>query len=232
MNLISLLWHLQTTDNELDDKRKRARQVDDALANDPNLVAARSADDDAQKRLSALRAQMRDRELEAKTLDAKIKGIEERLYSGRVTNPKELDSVEKDLQMHKRQRSSLDDKLLALMDAVEQAQKLADAKAGALKQADGTRARDLEQLARERDALAARLAELNAEREQTRAALNADALRTYDHLRKAKGGRAVVQIKRDACGACGVATPTGLVHRAREGNEIVLCSGCGRILAA
>ncbi len=232
MNIVSLLWHLQTTDAELDDKTKRAQEVEDALANDPNLIAAHSVHDDTQKRLSASRAQMHDRELEAKTLDAKIKGIEERLYSGRVTNPKELDGMEKDLQMHKRQRSALDDKLLELMDAVEQAQKHADEKAGALKQADGTRARDLDQLARERDALAARLAELDTEREHTRAALIVDALRTYDHLRKTKAGRAIVQIKRDACGACGVGTPTGLAHRVREGNEIVLCPGCGRILAA
>ena len=232
MNIISLLWHLQMTDTELDDKTTREREVDGALANDPNLVAARSAHDDTQKRLSAARAQMHDRELEAKTLDAKIKGIEERLYSGRVTNPKELDGMEKDLQMHKRQRGALDDKLLELMDAVEQAQKHADETARALKQTDASRAHDLEQLARERDALTARRAELNAEREQTRAALTADALGTYDHLRKTKAGRAVVQIKRDACGACGVGTPTGLAHRVREGNEIVLCPGCGRILAA
>ena len=232
MNLVSLLWHLQTTDTELDDKTKRTRQVDDALANDPNFAAARTANDDAQKRLGVLRAQMHDRELEAKTLDAEFKNIEERLYSGHVTNPKELDGMEKDLQMHKRQRGALDDKLLELMDAVEQEQKRADEQANALKQTESSRARDLEQLSHERDSLAARLAELNAERDQMRAALNADVLRTYDHLRKTKAGRAVAPIKRDACSACGVATPTGLVHRVREGNEIVFCSGCGRILAA
>jgi uncharacterized protein len=232
MNVVSLLWHLQATDNELDDKTKRTREVDDALASDPNLVAARSIYDDTQRRLSASRAQLHDRELEAKTLETKIKGIEERLYSGRVTNPKELDGMEKDLQMHKRQRGALDDKLLELMDAVEQAQKHEDETARILKQTDTSRARDLEQLAAERDALSARLAELTAEREQTRAALTADALGTYDHLRKIKAGRAVVQVKRDACSACGVSTPTGLAHRVREGNEIVLCPGCGRILAA
>ena len=232
MNLVSLLWHLQITDSEFDDKTTRARHVDDALANDPSLISVRAAHDDAQKRLSALRGQMQDRELEAKTLDVKIKGIEERLYSGRVTNPKELDGMEKDLQMHKRQRGALDDKLLALMDAVEQAQKHADDQARTLKQTETARTSDLEQLARERDALAARLAELHTEREQTRAALSADALRTYDHLRKTKGGRAVAQIKRDACSACGVGIPTGLIQRAREGNEIVLCSGCGRISTA
>jgi uncharacterized protein len=231
MNVAPLLWHLQTTDAEIDDKTKRSQQVDDALASDPNLVAAHSAHDDTQKRLSASRAQLHDRELEAKTLETKIKGIEERLYSGHVTNPKELDGMEKDLQMHKRQRGALDDKLLELMDAVEQAQKHADETARALEQTDTTRAHDLEQLAADRDALTARLAELNAEREQTRAALTADVLGTYDHLRKTKAGRAVVQVKRDACGACGVDTPTGLAHRVREGNEIVLCPGCGRILA-
>lgn len=231
MNLVSLLWHLQTTDAEIDDKTKRAHQVDDALANDPNLVAARSAGNDAQKQLATLRAQLHDRELEALTLDAKIKGIEERLYSGRVTNPKELDGMEKDLQMHKRQRGALDDKRLELMDAVEQAQKHADETAHSLAQTETARASDLEQLTRERDALTARLAELNAEREQTRGALSANALGTYDHLRKTKAGRAAAQIKRDACGACGVSTPTGLIQRIREGNEIVLCSGCGRILA-
>jgi predicted nucleic acid-binding Zn-ribbon protein len=232
MNLLSLLWHLQTTDTELDDKTKRARQIDDALANDPNVAATRATHDEAQKQLAALRAQMHDRELEAKTLDAKIKDIEERLYSGRVTNPKELDGMEKDLQMHKRQRSALDDKLLELMDAVEQAQKRADEKASGLEQIESARTHTLEQLTREREMLAARLAELSVERDQMRAALNADALQTYDHLHKTKGRRAVAQMKRDACSACGVAVPTGLAHRTREGNEVVFCSGCGRILAA
>ena len=230
MNLLSLLWHLQQTDLELEDKSQRARQVDATLANDPALAAARTAHDAAQQQLAAARAQLRDRELEAQTLDAKIKTLEERLYSGRVTNPKELDGMEKDLQMHRRQRDALDDKLLAQMDAVERAQKDAEAKMRVREQAEAARAHELAQLTRERDALAARLAELNATRTQTRGTLAPEALSTYDHLRR-KIGRAVAPIKRESCGLCGVATPTGLAHRAREGNELVLCPGCGRILA-
>ncbi|MCX7841338.1 MAG: C4-type zinc ribbon domain-containing protein [Anaerolineae bacterium] len=232
MNLLSLLWQLQTTDTELDEKAKRLQQIDTALADTPNLDAARAAHADAQKRLAHLRAQLHDGELQALALDAKIKSIEERLYSGRVTNPKELDGMEKDLQMHKRQRNALDDKLLALMEAVEQAHARADETARALEHIETTRARELEQLARERDALIARLAELNTAREETRARLaaHADALRLYDQLRQTKAGRAVVQLKRDACGACGFAIPTALIQRVREGNVLVLCSGCGRIL--
>lgn len=233
MNLTALLWHLQTTDTELDEKAKRLQQIDVALADAPNLAGARAAHAEAQKRLATLRAQLHHSELQALTLEAKIKSIEERLYSGRVTNPKELDGMEKDLQMHQRQRRALDDKLLELMEDVEQAQARTDEATRTLQQIETARARELEHLARERDALTARLAELNTTRAETRARLaaHAEALRCYDQLRQTKAGRAVVQIKRDACGACGFAIPTAQIQRVREGNTLVLCSGCGRILA-
>lgn len=232
MNLLALLWRLQATDTELDEKAKRLEQIDAALADAPNLDAAHAAHTEAQKRLATLRAQLHDSELQALALDAKIKSIEERLYSGRVTNPKELDGMEKDLQMHQRQRRALDDKLLELMEGVEQAQARVDDTAHTLEQIEAARARELEHLAREREALTARLAELRLVREETRAHLNshADALRLYDQLRQTKSGRAVVQLKRDACGSCGFAIPTAQIQRVREGNTLVLCSGCGRIL--
>ncbi|MDE3088391.1 MAG: hypothetical protein KGJ80_03250 [Chloroflexota bacterium] len=232
MNRLSTLWHLQVIDQELDDKTARARQVDDALSNDPKVAAARVALEAEQKELSEARGMLRDRELDAGGLDAKATEIEGRLYGGSVSNPKELDGLAKDLQMHKRLRSELDDKMLALMDSVEQAQQRVDERARAFKQIEATRAGDLERLARERETLIARLAALQAERGQTRAALDANALREYDQLRRTKAGCAVAQVKRDSCGACGVTVPTGLVQRVRAGDELVLCTSCGRILAS
>jgi hypothetical protein len=232
VNLVATLWRLQSLDQEIDDKTKRARQVDDALAGDPVVAIARAAFDEEQKRLAALRAALHDRELEAKGLASKIKELNDRLYSGRVSNPKELDGLDKDLQMHKRQLGALDDKLLELMDAVDQAEARINDKTNALEQVEGKRASDLDRLAREREALAARLAQLRADRAQTRAALDQETLRTYDKLRETKAGRAAAQLRRDACGACGVSVPTGLANRVHTGDEMVLCPSCGRILAA
>lgn len=231
MTRTSTLWHLQVIDQDLDNKTRRARQVDDALANDPQVVAARGALEAEQKKLSESRIMLKDRELDASSLDAKIKELDARLYSGAVTNPKELDGLEKDLQMHKRHRSDLDDKLLALMDSVELALRQVEEKALALRKIEETRSSDVEHLSREKESLARRIAELDAQREQARAALGADALRHYDHLQRAKAGRAVAQIKNSSCGVCGVTVPSGLINRVRAGDEIVLCSSCGRILA-
>jgi uncharacterized protein len=231
MSVIDLLWQLQTIDLEVDDKTKRLHEIDTALANASSVTQARAAFDAEFQRLTHLRGRLHDRELEAKSLDAKLKELDQRLYSGRVTNPKELDGLEKDAQMHKRQRSLLDDQLLELMDQVEQAQTIADERKIALSQIENERAGNVEQLRHERASLMARLAELEAKRTSTCTVLSAERLVQYDRLRRTKPGRAVASIKHDACGMCGVTTPSALLQRVRAGEEIVLCPGCGRILA-
>lgn len=231
MSRISTLWHLQTTDQEIDDKTKRTLTVDELLTDDPKVTAARVALETAQNNLAVTRRSLRDRELDSAGLDAKIKQVEERLYSGHIGNPKELDGLEKDLQMHKRRRSEMDDTLLTLMDATDIALKHVEDKTQALKMLERVRAGDVAHLTREKESLTQRLAELNTQREQARAALDADALRQYDNLRRTKAGRAVSQAKNGSCSVCGVAVPTGLLNRVRNGDEIVLCSSCGRMLA-
>lgn len=231
MNLVTLLWQLQTIDQEIDEKTKRQTLVEQTLANDPAVTSAQTALAAEQKKFGELRAILRDRELEVKSLEDKAKSVEQRLYGGTVLNPKELDGLSKDLEMHKRQRGALDDKLLELMDTVEQAQARVNLQANALKQIEGKRSGDLENLTHEHETLVKRLAWLEIERAKTRSALGVDVARTYDQLKRTKAGRAVAQLKRDSCGTCGVAVPTGLINRVRTGDEVVICVGCGRMLA-
>jgi len=231
MNLTATLWHLQMLDQDIDDKTKRLRQVDEALANDPALSSARAEFESEQKKFAELRGNLLNTELEAKSIDAQLKEINERLYSGRVTNPKELDGLSKDLEMHRRQRSGLDDKLLGLMDLIDQAQKRVNEKSTTLKQVEAKRANDLAHLTNEQKTLTNQLSELFANQTRTRESLGADTLKMYDQLRRTKAGRALAQLRRDSCGACGVTVPTGLVNRVHNGEEIINCSSCGRILA-
>ncbi len=230
MSRVSTLLHLQTIDQELDEKTKRLGQIQARLASDPALAAARADLESSERQLGDLRGRLRDRELEAKTADSRIKDMERRLYGGHVTNPKELEGLEKELQMLKRQRSALDDQLLELMEGVDQAQTQTNARGSALVQSEGARAEDLNQLNREQETLTAQVAAITSDRDQIRASLDEDARRVYDQLRR-RLGRAVAQIRRDSCSVCGVSVPTGLIQRARTGAEIVYCSGCGRILA-
>jgi predicted nucleic acid-binding Zn-ribbon protein len=231
MSRISNLERLQNIDQELDEKTNRAHQIEEQLVSDPAGAAARAAFEADDRKLADLRALLRAREMDGKEVDSKTRQVEERLYSGRVSNPKELEGMEKDLQMHRRQRSQLDDQILEFMEAVDQAQKRASASAEALKKIQDSRSHQEKSLSHERDICTARITQLASEREHLEATLDPDALRTYDRLRRTKGSRAVASIRAGACGVCGVAVPTGHIQRAHSGSEIVFCSGCGRILA-
>lgn len=232
MTRTSTLWHVQALDLERDEKLHRIDQIARTLANDPKLAAAQIAQNAETDRLTQLRAGMQDAELQAKSLDGKIKELEAKLSSGRVTIPKELDALEKDRQMHLRHRGELDTKLLELMDAIERAQKSSDEKSATLKKTEVTHASDTEKLGREREALNARIAEIAAEIAKERAALDPAALATYDRLRQSKAGRAMTRLKNNGCGVCGMQIPSVLRSRLEEDGGLVFCPDCGRILIA
>ena len=231
MSRIFSLAHLQTIDSEIDDLSRRIHQIDQKLAGDPAVTSARAALDAEEKHLAEEQAALRAREREAQSVQAEIKDMEDRLYGGHVTSPRELEGMEKDLEMHKRQRSSLDDELLERMERIDQLQKRTRELNGHLDQMQSSRSKDIEAISREKDKVNSRLSGLTLERDQLRGDLDSEALRTYDHLRRTKAGRAVAVLRLDACGACGMAVATGLLQRVRAGDEIVFCSGCGRILS-
>ena len=229
---LSTLWHLQTLDLERDENLHRADQIAQSLASDPKLAVAQTARDAENDRLALLRTNMQDAELHAKSLDSKIKELEARLASGRVTNPKELDALEKDRQMHLRHQGELDTKQLELMDALERTLKQAGEKGIALKKTEAAHHTDASKLEHERDSLTQRLADIDTERGKTRAALDPGTLAAYDRLRQSKGGRAIARLKNNGCGVCGMQIPSGLRSRVEENAELVFCLDCGRILAA
>ena len=86
MSRTSTLWHLQTIDQEIYEKTKRAQQVGEAQANNPKVVAAKTALEADQKNLAQARAALRDRELDASSLEAKIKQLDTQL--SRTPSPK------------------------------------------------------------------------------------------------------------------------------------------------
>ncbi len=54
----------------------------------------------------------------------------------------------------------------------------------------------------------------------------------YERIRKAKGGKAVVPIKRGACGGCFNRVPPQKLLELRQNNRIYTCERCGRILVS
>lgn len=70
------------------------------------------------------------------------------------------------------------------------------------------------------------------EREKILVRINKPDLAMYERIRKAKNGRAVVPIKRGACGGCYTAVPPQKVHELKQNDQLYTCERCGRIIVS
>ncbi len=74
--------------------------------------------------------------------------------------------------------------------------------------------------------------QLKHEREKIVVRLSKTDLRLYERVRKAKGGKAVVAVRRNACGGCFNRVPPQRVLELRKNDAITTCEHCSRILVS
>lgn len=224
------LYDLQQVDTETESVSRRLKEIAAALGESGELRRARKMVTGAEAHLAKCRAQMQDLDLEVRSLSQKIETDEKRLYSGRVTNPKELASLQQEVASLKRWREKKEEDLLEMMLATEEGEgALADAQA-ILAQVNEAWRGEQGDLADEQIRLQARLEELGSQRESLVTAIGPEDVTTYERLRPRKGGRAVAAVKDGICQGCRMPPPSSQVQHARSGKELVFCNNCGRIL--
>jgi predicted nucleic acid-binding Zn-ribbon protein len=168
-------------------------------------------------------------ELEVQSLVDKTSRDEQRLYSGVIRNPKELEDLQAEVTALKRRRQQLEENLLEMMierEDAETAQAQAQSHLDEV-QTDWT-ARQAD-LVGEQEELQGELAEIEQARKTLLPSIDASDLRTYEALRRRKGGVAVALLRDSTCGACGVGIPPSLEWQLRQG-KLAPCSNCERIL--
>jgi len=227
------LYRLQLIDLELDQARRRWREIEAALSGSSALTHTRAELAKAEQTLRQTTTELKSLELEARSLDEKIASEEDKLYSGRIRNPKEMLDVQQELEGLKRRRSALDDQILAMMERAEQQRADLSRCREALAQAEQHFAEDSESLKAEQRKLRAKVEADLAQREALRRGLPAEDQGIYEGLRKKKpNGVAVALLKAGACSQCGEVPPSQLIQQANTGATLAFCPNCGRILYA
>lgn len=229
MNQLHLLYQLQQIDDEIGEKKERLRQVLRGQKENQALLAAQERVTAAGEALGKARAQQKDLELDLGTLNTNRKRAEERLYSGRVKNPKELGDLEQQIASMGRRRADLEDDLLEAMLLVEEAEGEAEAAEVQLEEAEAEWEERTGGLSAEQDELAVRLNALLEERAEQVAKVPGGALAEYEETRRRRGGIAVAALHNGLCQVCGVRASARKIVAARSG-EIIHCGSCDRIL--
>jgi hypothetical protein len=230
VSIVKQLYQLQLVDTEWDEKSRRLALVEASLAESGDVLRAREAVAETEGHLHELRKKLHALELEIAGLNDKLKANQERLYGGRVRNPKELGSLQQEATVLQRHRSELEDGQLESMIAIEEQEAELAERQARRRQIEATRGEEQAVLQAEKEQLAGRLAELEEQRTGLRQRLRAADLADYDDLRRRQGGTAVALLKRGTCQACGVDVPTTMARAVEHGEGMHYCPICNRLL--
>lgn len=220
---------LQSIDDEI-------ASANAAIADAEARIARDAAVEDAQSDLDAARASLRETQREQKRLEAEIARLnerivpeEKRLYSGSVKSPKELSSIQHEVEHLKEQRTAFETELLAILERI-------DANEQQVRDQEKVLAGETARWDADKAELTARLAQLRRQVEaaSTRRAEQADrvvaqSLQLYEVVRKKKG-LAVARVQGQACGACRIGLPEAVRKRAMSPVMLSQCPSCDRIL--
>ena len=220
---------LQDLDSEGDKKRQRLMEVDAALGESDALRQARQDLESEGERVRKWVAKQRDLELEVQDLTDKISREEQRLYSGVIRNPKELEGIQAEVSALKRRRQELESDLLEVMIEREDAEAAQGEAQKCLDEVQASWTAGQADLVSERDELQEKLAEIEQRRAELLPSIDAGDLAIYEGLRRRKGRVAVVELLDGTCGGCGVAISPSLEWQLRHG-QLTICSNCERII--
>jgi len=170
-----------------------------------------------------------DREVEQ--VKARRERDRNRMDTGQVTNPKDLERMQHELVSLERRITTLEDAELEVMEKLEEAQQVLD---GLGIRADDIDAR-LAELVTARDekrtAIDASLAEVAASRGPATDGMPDDLMALYERLREQKGiGAALLRARQ--CGGCNMTLDASELARIRSAaaDEVIRCEECQRIL--
>ncbi len=204
---------------ELDQLAARGAQVRDEMTR-------------ADTELSDLDREQARAERDVEQVRVRIDKDQQRLDAGKVSNARELESLQSEIASLRRRQGDLEEVVLELMERREAAQSRRDEAAAG---AEAVAAEEAEVTAR-RDAALADIAEQESKAGSARTSIASgvpgELLALYDRVRAQVGGRGAAMLRRGTCEGCNVSLSTVELNeiRAAAPDEVVRHEECRRIL--
>jgi predicted nucleic acid-binding Zn-ribbon protein len=228
MTITKQLYQLQELDIETE-------QTEQTLNLKTGQLGKREELDNAQGRLSSERQHLEelkhrhhDAEWEVDDLLNKITAAEKQLYGGRITNSKELSSLQHEFNTMKSMSDQLENKALEIIEQVEMAEKTVASASSEYQKLEDEWHEQQRQLTEDIELLKKTLADLKQRRQQLVEQIESPAVELYEKIRQQKK-QAVAKVEQGICRACRISLSVNVLQKARSGQP-VQCGTCGRIL--
>ena len=228
MSVVSQLYQLQEVDLELESNEQALERIAGQIGESQAVVSTRNKITREEEGLEELKRQQQSVEWEIDDITGKLTSVEEELYSGRIGSPKELTSLQQEIEALKAKRNQLEDRALEIMDRVELATKGIAKLNGELKQLEAEWQSQQQKLSAQLEQVKSTLSDLEQKRQVLAGGIDSQVIKVYQQLKKQKG-TAVARVEQGVCRGCRISLPVSELQSTRSGN-LVRCGSCGRIL--
>ncbi len=230
---LKLLWDLQELDLEI---RATEQQIEEA--------PALSGVDESLTRLEELKQSLTEKELLFKEDQKKLKNLEmrtqkivddrenlkENMYDGTVSSVKELEQMQRKMELLAEEKNRLEEEILILMESLEeqessleQLKKEVEGASGDLREKEAMLEKKLARLEEE-------LKDLQEKRSLLAEKVEPKFLDRYNLLAEKHKGQPLARVEDEICGGCRVFISSALRGHLYNPEAMVYCENCGRLL--
>ena len=224
------LYQVQQYDTQIDNASKRIREIDTILSDNKLLDDALKIQSEAEHVLTEKKKVLASAEVLVGDHSLKIDQNQKKLYSGSVTNPKDLEDLQLESESLNKYLSVLEERQLEAILEMEEAENDFNNASSEVAVIKSKMDSEHAQLTTEKKDLALSITEAAAQKDSFLSSNDIPDIRTYLSLRKSSGGIAVTLMISNSCSSCGANIPSAIAQEARSPVKLAFCPTCKRIL--
>lgn len=234
MNNIKILFEVQ---NASANKVRLEKQIK-ALPQVKELKELRTEIEQSQAEIYKLKSEIEvhkknlaKEQLMINTIKDKTSVLSDHLYSGEISNVKELENVEKNLEAEQFKISKFEEKALVLMEKIYGIENRIKAMLKEL-EIKKTKFRDINKdYISKKESLTKSIQEIDSRLEYAKQELEPELLKTFESLcNRFDNGLAISLLKNGICSGCHMSVSFDLLKKAKIVDGEIICDNCGRWL--
>ena len=226
---IEILASLQTVDREIKTQRDRKQELLSELAAKEKEIGVKKREIDALNVSYAEKEKLRS-EKDRFFQDEGKKAMDKRMRMNRIKNTKELQALQREIDLMRQTNGELEEELIRIMQDVDFIKTQIQAKQSemaAMQEDWRSKQKELEEQIHGIDAAVSEA----ANRRQTIASqVTGDLISRYELIFSRRGGTAVVEVSAGICQGCYMNIPPQLWNEIIRNEKLHLCPSCQRIV--
>ena len=229
------LLDVQALDSRADQLRHQRANLPE-IAEIVTLTASRAELNDSMRDMQIavddLTAAQKKADRDVEQVKVRRSKDQDRMDQGLISNPKDLERMQHELDSLNRRITTLEDEELEVMEELEEAQVRLTELQRQIADADERLSAVTAERDRRTAEIDAELSTVSADREPAVADVPADLLALYDRLRESKNGVGAAELRARQCGGCQLGLDASELSQIKSSpaDQVIRCEECQRIL--